>query len=460
MNSVTWPESGGYRQHPLSALFPAMSAQEYAELRADIAKHGLRQALTLYAGQVLDGWHRARACSETGVEVTTVEFTGDESAALAFVLSANLARRHLTTSDRSLIAARLANRKRGAPQKDQMSHLRIGDAADHLKVSPNSVKRAKKLLERGTPELIARVAARELTISKAALLLPPAQPRVAVTEGYTVEQWRALPEEERAALLVLRNRKARLNRQNAGEDDNAIDWANCSWSPITGCKHCCPYCYISDFVSIVPIFHPDRLAAPLNMAPPVSNDIRDRCIFVGALADLFGRWVPSEWIQAIIDVFRLCAGSGWIFIVCTKFPARLLEFDWPENVWLGTTVDLQDRVAAAEDAFEKLRERYPNATLWLGIEPMLEPLKFTRLHLFDRIVVGGASATQHSPEWHPPLAWVDDIRRQGRAAGCSLFEKSNLLVKERPGGAQYQFADEAPASFHYLGLPSSHRRSG
>jgi ParB-like chromosome segregation protein Spo0J len=289
MNSVTWPESGGYRQHPLSALFPAMSAQEYAELRADIAKHGLRQALTLYAGQVLDGWHRLRACSETGVEVTTVEFTGDESAALAFVLSANLARRHLTTSDRSLIAARLANRKRGAPQKDQMSHLRIGDAADHLKVSPNSVKRAKKLLERGTPELISRVMAHELTISKAALLLPPAQPRVAVTEGYTVEQWRALPEEERAALLVLRNRKARLNRQNAGEDDNAIDWANCSWSPITGCKHCCPYCYISDFVSIVPIFHPDRLAAPLNQSPPVTGEIRDRCVFVGALADMFGR---------------------------------------------------------------------------------------------------------------------------------------------------------------------------
>jgi protein gp37 len=170
--------------------------------------------------------------------------------------------------------------------------------------------------------------------------------------------------------------------------------------------------------------------------------------------------VPSEWIQAIIDVFRICAGSGWIFIVCTKFPARLLEFDWPKNVWLGTTVDLQDRVAAAEDAFEKLRERYPKAILWLGIEPMLEPLKFSRLHLFDRIVIGGASATSHSPEWHPPLAWVDDIRRQGRAAGCSLFEKSNLLVKERPGGAQYQFADEAPASFHYLGLPSSHRRSG
>ena len=37
--------------------------------------------------------------------------------ALAFVLSANLARRHLSTSDRSLIAARLATLKRGCTPK-------------------------------------------------------------------------------------------------------------------------------------------------------------------------------------------------------------------------------------------------------------------------------------------------------------------------------------------------------
>ena len=365
MDSAHWQgELGGFEQHPLSAVFPAMAAAEFAHLRADIAKHGLRHAITLYNGRVLDGWHRCRCCSETGVEITTVNFEGDEREALAFVMSANLGRRHLTTSDRAMIAAKLATLKQGERQTAQMVSLRIGEAAEHLKISPNSVKRARKLLARGTPELIARVQSNDLSISAASRLLPPpARPRVVVEGGYTIEAWRALPEDERAALLGLRNRRARLNRQSAGEDSNAIDWARWSYSPITGCKHKCPYCYISDFVSEVPLFHPDRLAAPLNQAPPVTNDIRDRSIFAGSLADLFGRWVPAEWIQAILDVFRAC--PGWIFIICTKFPQRLLEFEFPPNVWIGTTIDKQDRVASAEDAFAQLRERDPKRVLWV-----------------------------------------------------------------------------------------------
>ena len=98
----------GLRQHPLSALFPSMPAGEFAQLRADIAAHGLRVPITLFDGQVLEGWHRYRACCETGTDIRSERFRGDERAARAFVLSMNLARRHLTTSDRSLIAAKLA----------------------------------------------------------------------------------------------------------------------------------------------------------------------------------------------------------------------------------------------------------------------------------------------------------------------------------------------------------------
>ena len=198
------------------------------------------------------------------------------------------------------------------------------------------------------------------------------------------------------------------------------------------------------------MFHPDRLSAPINMAPPVTNDIRDRCIFAGCLADMFGRWVPSEWIEAIIDVFRAC--PAWIFIICTKFPQRLLEFPFPQNVWIGTTIDKQERVASAEDAFAQLRERHPKRVLFAAIEPMLEPIKFNRLELVNRLVLGGASATQHSPAWYPPLRWIDDKRREARAAGVSLYEKSNLLVKESLNGQRYEFSDEPPAVFnHYLG---------
>lgn len=112
MDSTTWPDPGGYRQHPLSAVFPPMAAAELAELRADIAQHGLRQPIAIFAGQVLDGWHGSCACAETGTEIATVNFEGDEREALAFVLSTNLHRRHLNKSDLALVGARLATHDR------------------------------------------------------------------------------------------------------------------------------------------------------------------------------------------------------------------------------------------------------------------------------------------------------------------------------------------------------------
>ena len=135
-----------------------------------------------------------------------------------------------------------------------------------------------------------------------------------------------------------------------------------------------------------------------------------------------------------------------------KIPATAAGFPFPQNVWIGTTIDKQERVASAEDAFAQLRERHPKRVLFAAIEPMLEPIKFNRLELVNRLVLGGASATQHSPAWYPPLRWIDDKRREARAAGVSLYEKSNLLVKESLNGQRYEFSDEPPAVFnHYLG---------
>jgi ParB-like chromosome segregation protein Spo0J len=95
-------------QHPLSAAFPAMNDAAFAELRADIAANGLHMPIMLYDGQVLDGWHRYIACKQTGAAIHFETFEGDDAQARQFVISANLKRRHLDTSQRALIAARLA----------------------------------------------------------------------------------------------------------------------------------------------------------------------------------------------------------------------------------------------------------------------------------------------------------------------------------------------------------------
>ena len=76
-----------------------------------------------------------------------------------------------------------------------------------------------------------------------------------------------------------------------------------------------------------------------------------------------------------------------------------------------------------------------------------------RADRFHWIVIGGASATDKTPEWHPPRDWIVDLERQARAAGLTVYEKTNLIEKaiELPYGAPIK-ADpvEAPAVFHYL----------
>ena len=216
-HTVTAAEIGARiaEQHPLSAIFPAMTAADFAQLRADIAANGLRQPIIIYDGQVLDGWHRLRACSETGTEILAEAFTGDDRAAQDFVLSANLARRHLTTSDRAIIAAKLATLGRG--------EKKVNDSfasSDHW-----GSGRARSCLGRqcyagakgaGTRHPRVDIPRSKQRVEHFRSLPPVAAARSAARCGrgrYTIEAWRALPDDERAALLGLRNRKARLNRR-------------------------------------------------------------------------------------------------------------------------------------------------------------------------------------------------------------------------------------------------------
>ena len=87
---------------------------------------------------------------------------------------------------------------------------------------------------------------------------------------------------------------------------------------------------------------------------------------------MFGRWVPRESILAILAM--IAAAPEWNFLRLTKFPKRVAEFDIPANAWMGTTVDLQARVAAAEAAFANVG----STVRWLSCEP----LRFSRLDRF------------------------------------------------------------------------------
>jgi protein gp37 len=172
------------------------------------------------------------------------------------------------------------------------------------------------------------------------------------------------------------------------------------------------------------------------------------------MADLFGRWVPARWIETVLKTVE--ASPQWNFLFLTKFPKRMSEFDIPTNAWMGTTVDLQARVANAEKAFEKVKAPIK----WLSIEPMSEPITFLRLDLFDWVVIGGASeskatdGTPATPDWNPSIEWMVSLHQQARQAGCKIYYKTNSglsdmsRIREFPGFEA--LAKKAPDVFDYL----------
>jgi ParB-like chromosome segregation protein Spo0J len=115
--------------HPAANIFPLMDRRDYELLKADIVTNGLREEIVIYQGCILDGRNRYRACSEAGIEPTFQEYEGDDPG--AFVLSMNLHRRHLSPSQRAMIAADLATLKRGGDRsKAQFCALTHAQAAE------------------------------------------------------------------------------------------------------------------------------------------------------------------------------------------------------------------------------------------------------------------------------------------------------------------------------------------
>ncbi len=282
-----------------------------------------------------------------------------------------------------------------------------------------------------------------------------------IPEYVTLDQWNAADEAMRQRLLSATGDSKFV----AQGDSEKIQWALWSWNPVSGCLHNCPYCYARDIAErfydkldqgqrFAPTLWPLRLTAPSITSYPQdkideeTNPVRKLGlgnVFVCSMADLFGRWVPKEWIDAVL--LACAAAPQWNFLFLTKFPIRLAEFTFPDNAWVGTTVDCQARVANAEKSFRKVKAKVK----WLSCEPLIEPLTFKDIGAFHWIVIGGASKSSQTPEWHPPLEWFIDIKKAADKAGVPIYPKPNFWPPQKyPGDKPSLDLRKAPEELRYL----------
>lgn len=229
-----------------------------------------------------------------------------------------------------------------------------------------------------------------------------------------------------------------------------IEWTEATWNPVTGCHQIspgCAHCYAKTFAERwrgIPGHHyeqgfdlrlwPERLAQPLRWRRP-------RVIFVNSMSDLFHEGIPEEYIVEVFDVME--QAPQHTFQVLTKRDERLAalapRLPWPENVWMGVTIENRRFVHRAD----QLRE-VPAAVRFISAEPLLGPLDGLDLAGIDWLISGGESGHRHrrvDPEW------LRELRDRCQAEGVAYFFKQWGGRTPKAGGRMLDGRtwDEMPA---------------
>ena len=228
-----------------------------------------------------------------------------------------------------------------------------------------------------------------------------------------------------------------------------VDWCDSSWNPVTGCNHNCLYCYARRIaqrfgahftyfprrihIRETPMKLNDRVQPyPYDFEPTLHRYKLDepKCwkkhkkIFVCSMADLFGDWVPDEWIMEVMDS---CNSSPWHdYLFLTKNPKRYIDLAHKgilpvgnKAFWFGTSV------THADDPF--FFHEYCNT--FVSIEPILEPFgafgNRNALSLPNWIIIGAETGNRKG-KVIPEKAWIDELVSQADEFDIPVFMKESL----------------------------------
>ena len=259
-----------------------------------------------------------------------------------------------------------------------------------------------------------------------------------------------------------------------------IDWADASWNPVTGCLHGCKYCYarrIAERFRSREIYDPEcqcqrhlithgmlkGTGKPLELDYPWEQKNKDgsitnaaypfgfeptfhrykldepqrwkkpRNIFVCSMADLFGDWVPDEWIA---EVFRACeAAPQHRYLFLTKNPKRfkLLResgIKLPDGCWIGTSVSKD------EEEYDQYtgRTRYisdnwnTNANWFVSVEPILERMSSNSIENLTAMnwLIVGAETGNRKEKIVPQKEWIEEIADECKRCRVPIFMKESI----------------------------------
>jgi protein gp37 len=138
-------------------------------------------------------------------------------------------------------------------------------------------------------------------------------------------------------------------------------------------------------------------------------------IFVCDCADLWGDWIPKEWIEEVLKVVKMCPQHT--FQLLTKNPQRYVDFELPNNTWAGTTVTSNEDYGRAI-----IMKKVKVPVRFLSIEPLLEEVNFD-LHDIQWIIIG--AQTGRNP-LRPKQEWIEKILSNAKKLGIPIFLKNNL----------------------------------
>jgi len=223
-------------------------------------------------------------------------------------------------------------------------------------------------------------------------------------------------------------------------DKSAIEWTDSTWNPIRGTKGMwtctkvspgCTHCYaerlnMSKRHGSGPAYvvGADTVRLDERVLLDPTRWRQPRKIFVCSMTDLFGEWVPDEWINQVWTVMG--QARHHTFQVLTKRPERIPDFQaayrgggFLGNVWLGVSAEDQQRA----DERIPLLLQIPAAVRFLSLEPLLGPIDLRGCPSCGNFYRNGHDCETDNPT--TPIDWVI-------VGGESGGSPERALVYQRP----------------------------